>query len=400
MPIMARQPAKGTLTQSLAVNALARSLPALVTGGARVRRSVATPPWDPGLRAVLQCDRIRQDHGYAPVWLRFAAGPALLVVHRTDVRAVIDGFSAPFARALPHLGSSPRAAKRPKGSALTEHLVDTVLSVATRSPRLAHVAQQRVTELTKDARHIDARRWRLLLHKLAWNVIFGSEDAADAVVDDRSGTTATAGTYARQGQLVHSQLRHCAPQAPGRLWRDDAVMLAAARQLAMTVTQLCDRAARYSFHALQLLSVRPPVCVGPGYMAASLREASRLWPEAPASFRQTTRDTRWGGKLLPEGSRILVMNLFGHRDRRRISFADDFAPSVWLPGGHAISDPLFNGFGHGRHHEPSEEFGVQCGAGLLSAAMNAVQMQPVLGLHDDAGRMRHTAPPDRPIVLA
>ena len=69
------------------------------------------------------------------------------------------------------------------------------------------------------------------------------------------------------------------------------------------------------------------------YLAGCLQEAMRLWPTTQLFGRVATSEVRWpDGKVLPAGSNVLIYNLFNHRNRDRIAYADRFAPEEWVSG--------------------------------------------------------------------
>jgi len=83
------------------------------------------------------------------------------------------------------------------------------------------------------------------------------------------------------------------------------------------------------------------------YLAGCLFEAMRLWPATAMFGRATTRDVEFpNGAVLPAGGQVLIYNVFNHRNRDRISYADRFSPGEWASGD-AGSDWSYNFFSHG-----------------------------------------------------
>ena len=92
----------------------------------------------------------------------------------------------------------------------------------------------------------------------------------------------------------------------------------------------------------------------------------RLWPTTQLFGRVATEDVRWpDGKVLPEGSNVLIYNLFNHRNRDRVAFADRFAPEEWVSGS-AADDWSFNFFSHGPQGCPGAGMAMFLGQAVLA----------------------------------
>ena len=85
---------------------------------------------------------------------------------------------------------------------------------------------------------------------------------------------------------------------------------------------------------------------GSNHMRACVHEAMRLWPTTPLLSRETAADVELAGETIPAGTQVLFSNLFHHRDRDNVAFADRFAPEEWTQGD-AGGDRSFNHFGNG-----------------------------------------------------
>lgn len=349
-----RRPVHATARQSIAATTYFGVLPTALgwfasrpAGAAAARRADAT------LQTILLCDRLRRDHGGAPVWLRVGGRPLLLVIHREDVRAALDGTPAPFT-----IEPRPQSGRRRNTAvATTSHrqwraVIDSAMHVAAGDSRTAKIAAaQALAVLDAGNGRIEAVEWRRAHHRVL-DQVMRIHSGADYRA--RGGTAATARAHLLAG--------------------------------------VADTLADNTFRTLQLLSVRPPACGGRMYLTACLREAARLWPASSGVVRDTTRDTVWGGRAVRCGTRLLVVNSFGHRDRRRVAFADEFMPGEWLAGGHALREPLFNGFGHVRRTDPGQALALACGGAMLSTVMERVGLRPVDGVLDGDGRVRYCPP--------
>lgn len=66
------------------------------------------------------------------------------------------------------------------------------------------------------------------------------------------------------------------------------------------------------------------------YLRACVLESLRLWPTTPGVLRDTTAATTWETGTLPGGSAVVIYAPLFHRDQRALSYADRFAPDIWL----------------------------------------------------------------------
>ena len=85
------------------------------------------------------------------------------------------------------------------------------------------------------------------------------------------------------------------------------------------------------------------------YLEGCLEEAMRLWPTTPLLARETTRDAELCGKRLEEGTQVLILNTFNHRDTDQLPDADRFRPERWA---HGPDDYRFNHLSHGTQDCP------------------------------------------------
>ena len=119
------------------------------------------------------------------------------------------------------------------------------------------------------------------------------------------------------------------------------------------------------------------------YLGGCLLEAMRLWPTTGLFARVATRDIEFpNGAVLPEGTQVMIYNVFNHRDQSRIPYADRFSPGEWVSG-HASEDWSFNFMSHGPQVCPGYGLSVFLGqaviANLLEAgelSVDGVQLNP------------------------
>ena len=160
----------------------------------------------------------------------------------------------------------------------------------------------------------------------------------------------------------------------------------AAGQLVHWLFAMGDTLPANLFRALALLATHPAALsllrsefaeAGPGeaaavaeatYLAGCLLDTMRLWPTTGLFGRVLTEDHRFpNGELVKEGTQVLIHNLFNHRNRDRIAYADTFAPEEWAEGD-AGSDWSFNFFSNGPQGCPGAGSGDVPGHGVPGEA--------------------------------
>jgi cytochrome P450 len=84
-----------------------------------------------------------------------------------------------------------------------------------------------------------------------------------------------------------------------------------------------------------------------------------------------TRDVEFpSGAVLSEGTQVLIYNVFNHRNRGRIPYADRFSPGEWA-GGDAGDDWSYNFFSHGPQRCPGDGLSVFLGQTVLAHLLDA-----------------------------
>jgi cytochrome P450 len=76
----------------------------------------------------------------------------------------------------------------------------------------------------------------------------------------------------------------------------------------------------------------PNAIAGLVYLEGVLQEAMRLWPTTPLLARETTRETTLAGEKLDEGTQVMILNTFNHRDPDEVDGADRLKPERWQNG--------------------------------------------------------------------
>jgi cytochrome P450 len=68
------------------------------------------------------------------------------------------------------------------------------------------------------------------------------------------------------------------------------------------------------------------------YLEGCFQEAMRLWPTTPLLAREITRETTLAGERLAQGTQVMMLNVFNHRDPDHVESADAVKPERWATG--------------------------------------------------------------------
>jgi cytochrome P450 len=93
----------------------------------------------------------------------------------------------------------------------------------------------------------------------------------------------------------------------------------------------------------------PDAVDGLRYLEGCLHEAMRLWPTTPLLARETTRQTVLSGEQIDEGTQVIMLNVFNHRDGDHVENADRLDPERWQEEG---KDYRFNHLSNGTQDCP------------------------------------------------
>jgi cytochrome P450 len=357
--------------------------------------------------------RLRRNHGPGPLWVRVMASRALLLLSVDDIRRALEGSPDPFA-------SDPEAKRKGMGhfqpDALTlsrgelwqnrRRFTDSVLDASQPAHRLgdrfAAVAAEEVgalldeidretrAELGYEALHQTFRRIvrRVVLGDAARSDELISELLAELMSEANGLPSERSARYepfmrrvreyveaAQDGSLVG--LFADAPHDPDT--RVDG-------QVVHWLFALQDTLAANVLRALALIAAHPSArerveaelsnadlgsvadLVGLAFLRGCVQDAMRLYPTTPLLSRETLAELSWNGAVVPAGTQVLIVNVFHHRDRERIDYADRFAPEEWVDG-QAGSDWGFNHFSHGPQGCPGVNLALLIGSAVLGQLM-------------------------------
>jgi cytochrome P450 len=114
------------------------------------------------------------------------------------------------------------------------------------------------------------------------------------------------------------------------------------------------------------------------YLEGSLQEAMRLWPTTPLLGRKSVRADDLGGNVVPEGTQVIILNTFNHRDAETFAAANSFAPEQWLEN---KADYRFNHLSNGTQVCAGKNLALFVGTAVLAELLRVRRYQvqrPVL----------------------
>ena len=359
-----------------------------------------------------------------PFYVRVVKEQALLVHHPDDIRFVLGGSPDPFA-SDPDAKRKGMAAFQPEALTISRgdlwrsrrQFAEAVLDTALPLHRLADGFAQIVREEADALCAVGAVRWpeiNAAFARLTRRVVFGDDAADDASLTTELGELMGAGNRmpgkpaAGYPAFLHRVQTYVDMASPGSLCAlvADAPVDAAAKPAEQVIhwlfamgdtlaANLFRTLAVLATHPLQLAEVRAEVAAadldsaegiaGLDYLGGCIQDAMRLWPTTQLFGRVATSDVRFPtGAVLPAGTQVLIYNLFNHRNRDRIPYADRFAPEEWVSGD-ASSDWSFNFFSHGPQGCPGAGLSIFLGQALLARLVDRAEPQ-LSGASLDPGR--------------
>jgi cytochrome P450 len=102
------------------------------------------------------------------------------------------------------------------------------------------------------------------------------------------------------------------------------------------------------------------------YLKGCLQEAMRLWPTTPLLAREIKRETTLAGEKLKEGTQVILLNVFNHRDPDHVKDADRLVPKRWSGEQH---DYRFNHLSNGTQDCPGGPLVLFLGTAVLAQTL-------------------------------
>jgi cytochrome P450 len=115
----------------------------------------------------------------------------------------------------------------------------------------------------------------------------------------------------------------------------------------------------------------PAAVDGLGYLEGCLEEAMRLWPTVPLLARETTRETTLAGEQLDEGTQVMILNTFNHRDPDQVADADRLQPERWQNGDRSYR---FNHLSNGSQYCPGIPLVLLLGKAVIGRMLERHQL--------------------------
>jgi cytochrome P450 len=145
------------------------------------------------------------------------------------------------------------------------------------------------------------------------------------------------------------------------------------RALALVVADpsLCERAREELSGAGDLGD--PSAVDGLRFLGGCLQEAMRLWPTTPLLARETMCPVTLAGTSLDEGTQIMIVNTFNHRDADAIPDANRARPERWMNG--AERDPRFNHLSGGSQYCPGVPLVLLLGKAVLARMLERFSLE-------------------------
>ncbi|HEX8104135.1 MAG TPA: cytochrome P450 [Solirubrobacteraceae bacterium] len=118
----------------------------------------------------------------------------------------------------------------------------------------------------------------------------------------------------------------------------------------------------------------PQAVAGLAVLQGAFHEAMRLWPTTPLLAREATADTTLAGEPVAEGTQVLIVNAFNHRDTAAVPDADRLVPERWHGDGER--DYRFNHLANGTQWCPGEPLVLLLGQAVLARVLEEHALEP------------------------
>lgn len=348
---------------------------------------------------------LARKYGPDPFWVRVGTEETLLLTHPEDIETVLGGSPSPFA-ADPEAKRKGMAAFQPnalsisrgdvwaKRRAFAEAVLKPGSPMHPLARRFAAAAVQAADDLLGTGEPLRFDAINVAFQRLTRRVVFGDAAADDEELTAQLTDLMAAGNKMPGKPAAGYDAFHARIAAYVAAPDPDALtgMIAAAPfddetdvpgQLIHWLFAMGDTLPTNLLRALALLATHPDALqrvrddigtkklttvktvTGSTYLAGCILEAMRLWPTTALFGRVQTEDFRWkNGQKTPAGTPLLIHNLFNHRNRSRLTYADRFVPEEWSEGS-AGDDWSFNFFSHGPQGCPGAGLSIFLGQAFL-----------------------------------
>jgi cytochrome P450 len=361
-------------------------------------------------------------YGPGPFYVRVAKDEALLVHHPYDLKFVLGGSPDPFA-SDPEAKKKGMSAFQPDALTLSrgdlweqrrkfaEAVLETGSPLHQLAAKFAEVAADTAQELT--GKPVDYEVIDEAFQKMTRRVVFGDHAADNTRLMEVLGDLMSLGNKMpgepgpQYPELIEMIEGHLAKAEAGSLAAEIAKTPTppggAASQVIHWLFAMGDTLAANTLRALAALATHreqqaevrseiaaadvttPEGVASLKYLAGCLLEAMRLWPTTGLFARVTTREVEFpNGAVLPEGQQVLIYNVFNHRNKAEVPYADRFSPGEWVSGT-AADDWSFNFMSHGPQVCPGYGLSVFLGQAVMANLIKAGKLS-VDGISMDPGK--------------
>ena len=125
---------------------------------------------------------------------------------------------------------------------------------------------------------------------------------------------------------------------------------------------------------------------GLDYLEGCLQETMRLWPTTPLLARETKRETELVGTKLDEGTQVMILNTFNHRDDESVPDANRLKPERWNGNGR---DVRFNHLSNGTQDCPGGPLVSLIGKAAVAQAVSRWDVKLAEPSIDTSGDLPH-----------
>lgn len=346
---------------------------------------------------------LSRKYGPDPFWVRVGGEESLLITHPDDLKIVLGGSPSPFAPdpEAKRKGMSafqPNALSISRGDlwsnrrAFAEAVLKPGSPLHPLAKEFAAVAVEEADALLASGEALTFDTLNKAFQRLTRRVVLGADAADDTELTEQLDGLMSAGNKMPGGPAEGYDAFHA--KLAAYVAKPDAKALTGLiagapstdetdvpGQLIHWLFAMGDTLPSNLFRTLVLLSAHPEALAkartegagsgkvkdiaGSSYLAGTILEAMRLWPTTALFGRVQIEEHRWtNGETTPAGTQLFIHNLFNHRNRDRIKFADQFAPEEWSEGT-AGDDWSFNFFSHGPQGCPGAGMAIFLGQAVL-----------------------------------
>jgi cytochrome P450 len=335
--------------------------------------------------AVRYMQKLRDKYGNDPLLLRLPKSINYALVFMPEhVHRVLQETHQPFATdsrekhaALAHfqphgvlISQDPERSKRRH---FNEAVLDTALPVHRLADHFMGVIHEEASQLLNSLgykQQLDWERFAISWFRIVRRVVFGNaardDEQLTQLVNKLRGHANWAFMHPKNDKLqqqLHSRINHyiqLAAQSGSAPEPSLAALIASTPQDADTAPAdqvahwlfAFDPAGMTVFRALALLASHPQQAAQAQtelkantgssrqylpYLRACILEALRLWPTTPVILRQSKTATQWDSGMMPANTGLIIYTPLLHRDDENLSYANTFAPEVWLDQQHTTT---------------------------------------------------------------